>query len=78
MNLRMFQMKSGWAGPPCPIKVKEASYAIVRASSNSCRQLIAETACHVQEGTFFPKQLPRMCPLQGKLNTILTQCGLVQ
>ena len=44
---------------------KYAQSAIQRAKSASCKQDIANVACRIDEGTLYPKKLPRFCPIKG-------------
>ena len=44
---------------------KFAQSAIQRARSASCKQDIANVACRIDEGTLYPKKLPRFCPKKG-------------
>lgn len=46
----------------CDITAKEAISAIYRAQTNYCKELIANTTCAIQSGTFYPAILPNYCP----------------
>lgn len=48
--------------PKCEIVAKEAISAIYRAQTQLCKELIANTTCAIQRGTFYPKSLPNYCP----------------
>lgn len=48
--------------PPCAIAAKEAISAIYRAQTRQCKELIANTTCAIQSGTFYPHELPNYCP----------------
>lgn len=48
--------------PVCDIVAKEAISAIYRAHSRYCKELIANTTCAIQSGTFYPSELPNYCP----------------
>lgn len=48
--------------PPCVIAAKEAISAIYRAQTRQCKELIANTTCAIQSGTFYPQSLPNYCP----------------
>lgn len=48
--------------PTCEITAKEAISAIYRAQSRYCKELIANTTCAIQIGTFYPQSLPNYCP----------------
>ncbi|XP_037931345.1 xylosyltransferase oxt [Teleopsis dalmanni] len=48
--------------PKCEILAKEAISALQRAKTQKCRQQIADIACNIQNGEFYPKQLPNYCP----------------
>ncbi|KAJ6642112.1 Xylosyltransferase oxt [Pseudolycoriella hygida] len=48
--------------PNCDIHTKEAVSAIHRASSQSCKQTIANVACAIQTKTFYADSLPNFCP----------------
>lgn len=48
--------------PTCDIHTKEAVSAIHRASSQSCKQTIANVACAIQTKTFYADSLPNFCP----------------
>ena len=52
---------------PCPIKSKATISAINRATSDSCKQLIAEVACRSVDapdeiGDLYATHLPNFCP----------------
>ena len=49
----------------CEIHSKDALSALARAQTRHCRQNIADVACMEQNGTLYPKKLPRYCPLKG-------------
>ncbi|XP_055528233.1 xylosyltransferase oxt [Wyeomyia smithii] len=51
--------------PLCDIYSKETVSAIHRARSQTCKKQIADIACAIQEGTFYPKRLPNYCPNGG-------------
>lgn len=57
LNLGNFKFK-----PICDIVAKEAISAIYRAQSRWCKELIANTTCSIQNGTFYPLALPNFCP----------------
>lgn len=46
----------------CDIIAKEAISAIYRAQTHYCKELIANTTCAIQKGTFYPAALPNYCP----------------
>lgn len=46
----------------CDIVAKEAISAIYRAQTHYCKELIANTTCAIQRGTFYPAALPNYCP----------------
>lgn len=48
--------------PGCDIHTKDAVSAIHRASSQSCKQTIANITCAIQAETFYPARLPNSCP----------------
>lgn len=48
--------------PACVIDAKEAISAIYRAQTRHCKELIANTTCAIQIGTFYPQALPNYCP----------------
>lgn len=48
--------------PSCTIVAKEAISAIYRAQTRQCKELIANTTCAIQSGTFYPQSLPNYCP----------------
>lgn len=48
--------------PICEINAKEAISAIYRANSQHCKEIIANTTCAIQSGTFYPNSLPNYCP----------------
>lgn len=48
--------------PTCDIHTKEAVSAIHRASTQSCKQTIANVACAIQSKTFYADALPNYCP----------------
>lgn len=50
--------------PVCDIVAKEAVSAIYRAQTRHCKELIANTTCAIQRGTFYPSSLPSYCPHQ--------------
>lgn len=50
--------------PICDIVSKEAISAVHRAQTQSCKEIIVNTACAIQMGTFYPKQLLNSCPHQ--------------
>ena len=52
--------------PQCKIKDSDASSALDRARTDSCKQQIADTYCAHQKGKLYPPTLPRYCPLKGK------------
>lgn len=48
--------------PVCVIIAKEAISAIYRAQTRQCKEIIANTTCAIQSGTFYPQSLPNYCP----------------
>lgn len=48
--------------PICDIVAKEAISAVHRAHSQQCKEIIVNTTCAIQNGTFYPKQLHSNCP----------------
>lgn len=58
-NLKLDHLKFK---PVCDIVAKEAISAIYRAHTRYCKELIANTTCAIQSGTFYPTQLPNYCP----------------
>ena len=52
---------------PCDITSKEALSALRRARTDSCKQQIADITCKIQKNLFYPKKLPRYCPLKCEL-----------
>lgn len=50
--------------PICDIVAKEAISAILRAQTQSCKEIIVNITCAIQMGTFYPKQLLNSCPHQ--------------
>lgn len=50
--------------PICEIIAKEAISAIYRAQTKHCKEIIANTTCAIQSGTFYPNSLPNYCPHQ--------------
>lgn len=48
--------------PTCDIHTKEAVSAIHRATTQSCKQTIANVACAIQTKTFYADSLPNFCP----------------
>ena len=44
---------------------KFAQSAIQRARSALCKEELANVACRIDEGTLYPKNLPRFCPKEG-------------
>lgn len=46
----------------CDIVSKEAISAILRATTNSCKELIANISCAIQNNEFYPIELPNQCP----------------
>lgn len=52
--------------PWCEIESKEAISAIHRASTQRCKEEIANVTCLAQNGFLYPKHLPRFCPFYGK------------
>lgn len=53
--------------PLCDIQNREAISAIHRAKSQSCKQEIVNLTCQIQEGNFYPKNLPNNC-LSGNMS----------
>lgn len=51
--------------PMCEIKGREAISAIHRAKTQSCKKEIVNKTCLIQNGNFYPKKLPNMCPANG-------------
>lgn len=58
-NLKLSNLKFK---PVCDIVAKEAISAIYRAHTRYCKELIANTTCAIQSGTFYPAELPNYCP----------------
>lgn len=58
-NLKLSNLKFK---PACDIVAKEAISAIYRAHTRYCKELIANTTCAIQSGTFYPTELPNYCP----------------
>lgn len=58
-NLKLSNLKFK---PVCDIVAKEAISAIYRAHTRYCKELIANTTCAIQSGTFYPVELPNYCP----------------
>lgn len=52
--------------PTCEIKSKEAISAIHRAKTQNCKQQIVNKTCLIQQGNFYPKELPNFCPLNKR------------
>ncbi|XP_014257441.1 xylosyltransferase oxt [Cimex lectularius] len=52
--------------PMCDIRNKEAISAIHRASTQNCKQQIANTTCLVLSGDLYPQLLPHKCPAEGR------------
>uniref|UniRef100_A0AAG5D7T0 protein xylosyltransferase n=1 Tax=Anopheles atroparvus TaxID=41427 RepID=A0AAG5D7T0_ANOAO len=48
--------------PPCELTRKETISAVHRAKSQTCKAKIVDVACKIQDGTFYPAQLPNTCP----------------
>lgn len=48
--------------PSCNITVRDALSALDRAKTQQCKKEIADIACAIQKGTFYPKVLPSFCP----------------
>lgn len=48
--------------PSCNITVRDAISALDRAKTQQCKKKIADTACAIQSGEFYPKVLPSFCP----------------
>lgn len=48
--------------PICEIFAKEAISAIYRAQTHHCKEIISNTTCAIQSGTFYPSTLPNYCP----------------
>ena len=46
---------------------KMAAYAIIRATTASCKRQMADVACRIYKNTLIPKKLPRFCPTKGKV-----------
>lgn len=46
----------------CSIISKEAISALQRAKTKDCRQYIANVACAIQDGKFYPRRLTSSCP----------------
>lgn len=51
--------------PWCNITIREAISAIHRATTQACKQEIANITCLMLQGTLYPERLPRYCPLKG-------------
>lgn len=52
--------------PRCEISTKEAISAINRATTQQCKEEIADITCLMQNDELYPKTLPRYCHLKGK------------
>ncbi|XP_054614371.1 xylosyltransferase 1-like [Dunckerocampus dactyliophorus] len=52
----------------CEISGKEAISALSRAKSRGCRQQMADVYCRHMKDALMPHQVPRFCPLQGKVS----------
>jgi len=55
----------------CNLQNKVAIYAINRASTQQCKQEIADAACLSQSNTLYPSSLPSYCPFKGNLSYTL-------
>lgn len=62
------------AYPGCDIHAKEAVSAIHRATSQSCKQTIANITCAVQAGIFYPAVLPNSCPNESFISNRALGC----
>ncbi|XP_033102591.1 xylosyltransferase 1-like [Anneissia japonica] len=62
--------------PKCAIQNKDAISALSRATTDDCKQRIADVVCQVQDNKLYPKTLPRYCPLKGKASTQIEQDDL--
>ncbi|XP_049874059.1 xylosyltransferase oxt [Pectinophora gossypiella] len=51
--------------PACDIKSREAISAIHRAKTQNCKQQILNKTCLIQDGHFYPKELPNSCLAEG-------------
>lgn len=51
--------------PACEIKSKEALSAVNRATTQECKQSIANISCLTDSGKLYPAHLPSFCPLKG-------------
>jgi hypothetical protein len=68
--------------PPCPIKSKETISAITRATSDSCKQRIAELACRSVYvpggiGNLYATHLPNLCPIESFVKEDIREPGLL-
>nr|XP_018673371.1 xylosyltransferase isoform X1 [Ciona intestinalis] len=52
--------------PKCDITIKDSISALSRATTDRCKQQIADAACKMQDGTLFPKSMPRTCKHESK------------
>ncbi|XP_018325913.1 xylosyltransferase oxt isoform X2 [Agrilus planipennis] len=51
--------------PSCDIDIKEAISAIHRATTQRCKQFIANITCSEKEKKLYPASLPHYCPTDG-------------
>ena len=56
--------------PFCDIRIKDAISALNRASSQECKEQIANISCQVQAKTLYAQHLPRYCHSKGMLTLV--------
>uniref|UniRef100_A0A1A8VFA3 Xylosyltransferase 2 n=1 Tax=Nothobranchius furzeri TaxID=105023 RepID=A0A1A8VFA3_NOTFU len=61
--------------PKCEIVGKDALSALHRATSQQCRQEIANIVCQHQAGQLMPEALPQLCPQIGVSQPVQTAGG---
>lgn len=60
--------------PGCDIHTKEAVSAIHRATTQTCKQTIANITCAIQAATFYPARLPNSCPNENFISNRALGC----
>lgn len=65
MWTEMFELNPLDFDPVCTVKSHEAVSAINRATTQKCKEELANVSCLMQTNKLYPKKLSRLCHLRG-------------